>query len=350
MRSYDIAEWGAPLKAFDRPTPEPKGTEVLLRVTAAGVCHSDVHIWEGFFDLGGGRKFHMADRGMKLPHTLGHEIAGEVVAFGPKARGLKKGQKRLVYPWIGCGTCGVCKDGDENLCLAPRYLGVQRAGGYSDHVVVPHPRYLLDIGKLTPAEAAPYACSGLTTYSALTKVGPGLKRNPVVIIGAGGLGLMCLSILKAMKGKGAIAVDIDPAKRDAALKMGAIAAVDGAASDAVAQIKAAAKGPVWAAIDLVGSPATAQLGIDSLTKGGKLIIVGLFGGQITLPLPTIPQRALTIQGSYVGNLAELKKLLALIRQKKAAPVPIRKRPLDYAATALEELRAGKVVGRTVLTA
>jgi propanol-preferring alcohol dehydrogenase len=350
MRSYDIAEWGAPLKAFDRPTPVPQGTEVLLRVTAAGVCHSDVHIWEGYFDLGGGRRFHMSERGMKLPHTLGHEIAGEVVAFGPKARGVKKGQKRLVYPWIGCGDCGVCEDGDENLCLAPRYLGVQRAGGYSDHVLVPHPRYLLDMGKLTPAEAAPYACSGLTTYSALRKFGPTLKARPVVIIGAGGLGLMCLSILKAMKGKGAIVVDIDPAKRDAALKMGAIAAVDGAASDAVAKIKEAAKGPVWAAIDLVGSPATAQLGIDSLTKGGKLVIVGLFGGQITLPLPTIPQRALTIQGSYVGNLEELKKLLALVRQKKAAPVPISKRPLDYAATALEELRAGKVVGRTVLTA
>ena len=350
MRSYDIAEWGAPLKAFDRPTPEPKGTEVLLRVTGAGVCHSDVHIWEGFFDLGGGKKFHMSDRGMKLPHTLGHEIAGEVVAFGPKARGVKKGQKRLVYPWIGCGECAVCKGEAENLCLSPRYLGVQRAGGYSDHVLVPHPKYLLDIGKMSPAEAAPYACSGLTTYSALSKVGPSLKTRPTVIIGAGGLGLMCLSILKAMKGKGAIMVDIDPAKRQAALKMGAIAAIDGAAPDAVQQIKDAAKVPVLAAIDLVGAPATAQLGIDCLTKGGKLIIVGLFGGGIHLSLPLIPQRALTIQGSYVGNLPELKKLMALVRQKKVPPIPIRERPLDYAATALEELRAGKVVGRTVLTA
>jgi len=350
MRSYDIAEWGAPLQAYDRPTPAPKGTEVLLRVTGAGVCHSDVHIWEGYFDLGGGKKFHMADRGMKLPHTLGHEIAGEVVAFGSKARGVKKGQKRLVYPWIGCGECAVCKGEGENLCLAPRYLGVQRAGGYSDHVLVPHPKYLLDIGKLSAAEAAPYACSGLTTYSALRKVGPSLKKQPIVIIGAGGLGLMCLGILKAMKGKGAVVVDIDPAKRQAALKMGAIAAIDGAAPDAAQQVKDAAKVPVLAAIDLVGAPATAQLGIDCLTKGGKLIIVGLFGGAIHLSLPLIPQRALTIQGSYVGNLDELKKLMALVKQRKVPPIPIRTKPLDYAATALEELRAGKVVGRTVLTA
>lgn len=350
MRSYDIAAWGAPLKAYDRPTPEPQGTEVLLRVTAAGVCHSDVHIWEGYFDLGGGKKFHMADRGMKLPHTLGHEIAGEVIAVGPKARGVRKGQKRLVYPWIGCGTCAVCKGGDENLCLSPRFLGIQRPGGYSDHVLVPHPRYLLDIGKMKPAEAAPYACSGLTTYSALRKVGPKLKTQPLVIIGAGGLGLMCLGLHKAMKGKAAIVIDIDPAKRTAAMKMGAVAAIDGAAADAVAQIREAAGGPVCAAIDLVGAPATAQLGIDCLTKGGHLIIVGLFGGQITFSLPLIPQRALTIQGSYVGNLAELKKLMALIRQRKIPAIPISERPLDYAATALEELRGGKVVGRTVLTA
>lgn len=349
MRSYDIAEWGAPLKAFDRPTPKPEGTEVLLRTTAAGVCHSDVHIWEGYFDLGGGKRFHMADRGMKLPHTLGHEIAGEVIAVGPKATGVKKGQKRLVYPWIGCGTCAVCKAGDENLCMAPRFLGVQRPGGYSDHVVVPHPRYLLDVGKMKPAEAAPYACSGLTTYSALRKVGGKLKTHPIVIIGAGGLGLMCLSLHKAMKGKGAIIVDIDPAKRAAAMKMGAMAAIDGAAADAVKQVKAAAGGPVWAAIDLVGAPVTAQLGLDSLIKGGTLIIVGLFGGQITVPLPTIPQRALTIQGSYVGNLAELKKLMALVRQRKIPSIPITPRPFDYAATALEELRGGKIVGRTVLT-
>src|SRR5258708_19807117 len=95
MRSYDIADWGAPLKAFDRPTPKPEGTEVLLRVTAAGVCHSDLHICEGYFYLGGGRKFHMSDRGMKQPHTLVHEIPAEFVAFGRKTHGLTNSLHRL---------------------------------------------------------------------------------------------------------------------------------------------------------------------------------------------------------------------------------------------------------------
>jgi alcohol dehydrogenase, propanol-preferring len=349
MKSYDIASYGEPLKLFERPTPKPTGTEVLLRVTAAGVCHSDVHIWEGYFDLGGGKKLRMEDRGMKLPHTLGHETVGEIVALGPDASGVKTGGSYLVYPWIGCGTCEVCRIGEDQLCLTPRFLGIQRAGGYSDHVVVPHPRYLLEISDMRASEAAPYACSGVTTYAALRKVGAALHEKPVVIIGAGGLGLMCLELHRAMGGRAAISVDIDPAKRDAALKAGAGAAIDGKAPDVVKQIKAAVGGPVWSVIDLVGSSATMQLGIDCLTRGGKIVVVGLFGGDISLAIPLIPQRALTIQGSYVGSLAELKELLALVRKRKVPPIPIRERPLDHAAAALEELRSGRVLGRTVLT-
>jgi D-arabinose 1-dehydrogenase-like Zn-dependent alcohol dehydrogenase len=350
MISYDITEFGAPLTRRERPTPVPEGTEVVLKVRAAGVCHSDVHIHEGFFDLGGGQKISMASRGMKLPHTLGHETVGEVAALGPDARGVERGARYLIYPWIGCGGCGVCRDGQEQLCMAPRFIGVQRAGGYADHIVVPHPRYLLDIGAMPASIAAPYACSGLTSYSALKKLGAMLEREPVVIIGAGGLGLQAIGILKALKGKAAIAVDIDPAKRAAALETGAAAAIDGAAPDAIAQIKAAAGGQVWSVIDLVGSPQTAQLGIDCLSKGGRYVIVGLFGGAISLPLPILPQRALTIQGSYTGSLGELKELLELVRRAHIAPIPTAEVPLAEANATLERLRAGKVVGRAVLTA
>jgi D-arabinose 1-dehydrogenase-like Zn-dependent alcohol dehydrogenase len=348
MQSYDIVTFGKPLQRLERPTPTPTGTEVLLRVTAAGVCHSDLHILDGYFDLGGGKRLSMEERGMKLPHTLGHETVGEVVAAGPGATGVAPGASYLVYPWIGCGDCGICRAGEEQLCLAPRFLGIQRAGGYADHIVVPHPRYLLDVADLPAGEAAPYACSGLTTYGALRKVGPAIERDAVVIIGAGGLGLMALQIHRAMDGRRAIAIDIDPAKRDAAMRAGAFAAIDGAAPDAVAQIKAAAGGQVWAVIDLVGSEATVQLALDSLTKGGRLIVVGLFGGAITLPLPLLPQRALTLQGSYVGSLGELHELLALVRRRKIPSIPIHERPLGEANGAIEALRAGAVVGRTVL--
>jgi alcohol dehydrogenase, propanol-preferring len=349
MKSYRVTAFGAPLEAIEAPTPKPSGTEVLLRVKAAGVCHSDLHIWEGGYDLGHGKRMSLKDRGIPLPLTMGHETVGEVVAAGPDAEGVKPGEVRLVFPWIGCGKCPLCVAGDEHLCAQPRCLGVYCDGGYADHIVVPHPRYLLDLQGLDPVTAAPYACSGVTTYSALRKVADVLAHEPILIIGAGGLGLMALTLLKAMGGKGAIVVDIDERKRRAALEAGAIAAVDVAAPDARRQIAQAAGAPVRAAIDLVGSEQTAALGFDCLPRSGKLVIVGLFGGAAPWSLPLIPIKAATIQGSYVGSLAELKALLDLVRKKSVPPIPVTRRPLGEANQTLDDLRRGKLVGRAVLT-
>jgi alcohol dehydrogenase/propanol-preferring alcohol dehydrogenase len=284
---------------------------------------------------------------------MGHETVGEVVAFGPDVKdadkgGLKVGDVALAYPWLGCGKCETCLGGDENMCLKPASLGVYCDGGYADHMTVPHPRYLLDLKGLDPVTAAPYACSGVTTYSALKKVETQLG-TPIVIFGAGGLGLMALSLLKAMGGKGAIVVDIDARKREAAEQAGALATVDGKAPDALEQLTRKAGEPIRAAIDLVGNAATTQLGFDCLTKGGKLIIVGLFGGGAPWALPLIPIKAITIQGSYVGNLRETRELLDLVRTKKIAPIPVTPMPLARANDALVELQKGRLVGRAVLT-
>jgi alcohol dehydrogenase, propanol-preferring len=349
MRSFQVCRCGEPMQFVENATPKPTGTEVLLKVLAAGVCHSDLHIWEGFYDLGGNKKLLLQERGVKLPLTMGHENVGEVVAVGPKARGVKVGDKRLVYPWVGCGSCAVCKRGDEQLCMAPRFLGVYRDGGYSTHLLVPHPRHLLNYGKMMPEQAAPLACSGLTAYGALKKLGPLVKTEPVVVFGAGGLGLICVSIIKAMKGKGAIVVDNDPVKRDAAKRHGALGAIDPDAPDAQQQIKNAANGPVWAAVDFVGNKQTTQLAVGSLVKGGKLIVVGLFGGEITLSLPFIPIRAMTIQGSYTGSLKELNELIKLVRKAPLPLVPTKTTALDTAQRVISDIKAGKVIGRTVLT-
>ncbi|MGY4344369.1 D-arabinose 1-dehydrogenase-like Zn-dependent alcohol dehydrogenase [Bradyrhizobium sp. GM7.3] len=240
MKSFKVADFKAPLQEFDEATPQPSGTQVLIKVKAAGVCHSDLHIWEGGYDLGHGRKpLSLKDRGINLPLTMGHETVGEVLAFGPDVKSsdqgdVKIGDVGLVYPWIGCGKCATCLAGDENMCLTPRSLGVYCAGGYSDHMLVPHPRYLLNLKGLDPASAAPYACSGVTTYSALKKLEQHFD-TPIVMFGAGGLGLMALSLLKAMGGKGAIMVDIDAKKREAAEQAGALATVDPKAADALEQ-------------------------------------------------------------------------------------------------------------------
>jgi D-arabinose 1-dehydrogenase-like Zn-dependent alcohol dehydrogenase len=336
---------------MERPTPRPQGAEVLLKVTAAGVCHSDLHIWDGFYELGGGKRMQLLERGIKLPLTMGHENVGEVVAVGPDAKGVKVGDVRLAHPWMGCGECKVCLRGEENLCTRPRNLGVFSNGGYATHLMVPHPRYLFDIGNLPPEKAAPLACSGITAFSAIKKVGDAVLRDePLVIIGAGGVGLMALTLAKAMGGKGTVMVDIDPAKRDAAKQAGAIAAVDGAAPDAAQQIKDLTGGGAWAVIDFVGSGETVRLGVDSLVaKGGKVIVVGLFGGDITVSTPFFPMRAMAVQGSYVGSLPEMRELLDLVARTGLPPVPIRTRPLEDVNAALEDLRGGKIVGRVVLT-
>jgi alcohol dehydrogenase, propanol-preferring len=355
MKSFKVADFNAPLQEVDEPTPQPSGTQVLIKVKAAGVCHSDLHIWEGGYDLGHGRKpLSLKDRGVSLPRTMGHETVGEIMAFGSDVQesdkgGLKLGAVVLAYPWLGCGKCKTCVGGDENMCIVkPSALGVYCDGGYADHMTVPHPKYLIDLKGLDPVTAAPYACSGVTTYSALKKVESAFD-TPIVIFGAGGLGLMALSLLKAMGGKGAIVVDIDAKKREAAEAAGALATVDGGAADALEQLTKKAGEPIRAVIDLVGNAKTTQLGFDCLTKGGKLIIVGLFGGGATWALPLIPIKAITIQGSYVGNLRETEALLDLVRAKKIAPIPVTPMPLAKANDALASLKEGRQIGRAILT-
>jgi len=352
MRCYCVLHHGQPLELVDKPIPEPQGTEVLVKVQAAGVCHTDLHLWEGHYDLGGGKKLTLAERGIKPPLTLSHEIVGEVVSAGPEAAGLgdavKPGRVALVHPWIGCGECAACRRGEENICINPQALGVARPGGFADYVIVPHPRYLVDIDGLDPAQAAPLACAGVTTYSALKKFGDRIQTDPVVIIGAGGLGLMAIEVLKALGGRGAIVVDLDPVKREAALAAGALLAVDARAPDAVQQIQQATGGGARAVLDLVGATPTVSLAMACSARGGHTVICGLMGGDLTLALPVIPMRPLTLQGSYVGTLEELRELVDLARRSGMAPIPVTRRPLSEANAAMEDLHHGRVVGRTVL--
>jgi len=321
-----------------------------MKLLAAGVCHSDLHIWDGYYEVGGGKRLNLVERGIKLPLTMGHENVGEVIALGPEAKGVAVGDVRLVNPWIGCGECKVCRRGDENLCLKPQSIGVYAQGGYATHMLVPHTRHLFDIGKLSPRDAAPLACSGVTAYSALKKVQATLKDEPVVLIGAGGVGLMGVTLARKMGAHDVIAVDIDPAKREAALRAGATRAIDGAAPDAAKQIQAATGGGAWAVIDFVGSTQTVGLAVALIVKGGTVVVVGLFGGDVTVPTPFLPLRAMTLRGSYVGSSHDIRELLELVNRTGMPEVPIRTRSLDEVSAALNDLRAGKVVGRVVLTA
>ncbi len=219
-----LIAYGAPLAETVADCPQPRGTEVLVRVERCGVCHSDLHVQDGYFKLGGDKRLDIT-QGRALPFTLGHEIAGTVAQVGAEAE-AKPGDKVAVYPWIGCGQCAACRHGEENNCAAPRHLGIYADGGFASHVLVPHARYLIDYAPLSPAFAGAAMCSGLTAYAALKRLADRAERGPALLIGLGGVGSMGLALARAMFPHAPLVADIDAGKREAALKAGAAAAVD----------------------------------------------------------------------------------------------------------------------------
>jgi alcohol dehydrogenase, propanol-preferring len=351
MKSYDIVEWGRPLQAVVRETPRPEGTQVLVRVSACGVCHSDLHIQGGALDLGEGRRVSFESVGVTLPFTMGHEIVGEVAAAGPQAD-VAVGTRCVVYPWHGCGQCRLCLQGDELSCAQGMALGTRRPGGYADFVMVPHPRYLLDPGTLDPLLAATCACSGLTAYAALRKLPPLTADDTLLLIGAGGLGLAALGLAAELTPARVVVADIAEAKLAAAARAGAQGGVNLEAADdeaALARLREL-KAEVRAVIDFVGSPRTVGLAMKAVGRGGSIVVVGLFGGALPVSTALLPMRNLTLRGSYVGTLAEMEDLLALLQRRPLLKVPLEQRPMSALNQALADLAAGRVAGRLLVTA
>jgi D-arabinose 1-dehydrogenase-like Zn-dependent alcohol dehydrogenase len=191
-------------------------------------------------------------------------------------------------------------------------------------------------------------CSGLTAYSALKRLGGLAMRGPVLIVGLGGVGMMALAFAKAMLPHAPIVADVSPQKRELALAAGAVAAFD--PTDAAAR-KALLKGfgGVYGAVDFAGAESSLDFAQGALRKGGKVVVVGLFGGELRMPIPFLPMRAIAIEGSYVGPLSDALEMIALVRSGAVAPIPVATRPLAEAEAALQDLAAGHIVGRVVLT-
>ena len=348
MKAYQITSWGQPLEELEVPIPKPTGSEVLIKITSCGVCHSDIHIWDGFFDLGGGKRITLEERGLGLPFTMGHEPVGEVVELGPDATGVSVGDKRIVYPWIGCGTCEVCKDNNELLCNNPITVGTRRNGGYAEYLLAPHAKYLVPYDGVDEAFAATAACSGITAYSALKKLEHLTSKQTTLIIGAGGVGLAGIGMAKAILKTKIIVADIDPQKRKAAIELGADEVIDNGAVEASKNLMTMTNGGPDGVVDFVGAPTTSTFGFQVLAKGGTLIVVGLYGGGMELPLSLLPLKVVNIQGSYVGTQQDLVELLKLMREGRVKSVPIIKRQLSEAPSAIQDLRSGKDIGRYVL--
>ncbi len=356
MKAARIVEPAKPLIVTELEDPRPRGEQVIIKVRSAGVCHSDLHLWEGGYDMGDGTFLKVTDRGVKYPVTPGHEIVGTVAEMGPDVRGYSVGDMVLVYPWLGCGKCATCTGGDENLCDTPRSVGLFQDGGYAERVIVPSYKYLAGIGGLDPDGATSLACAALTAYNAVKKANAG-RPDYMVIIGAGGLGLMGIQIAKAVTSSKIICVDLDDNKLKTAREMGAdfvvnsnvigsVAAGSGSASQKI--IALCDNKGAGSVIDFVNMPKTARMGLSVLRKRGCLVLVGLFGGKLDISLVTIPLKAITIQGAYTGSYTDMVELIGLARKGVINPRITKHYTLDDANAALGDLKARKINGRAVI--
>jgi alcohol dehydrogenase len=348
LHRQSLTAYGAPLCETVVDLPQPRGSEVLVRIRRCGVCHSDLHMQDGYFLLGDDKKLDVR-AGRTLPFTLGHEIAGVIERAGEAAPDATPGREVAVYPWIGCGECAACRRGDENICAAPRHLGITVDGGFASHVMVPHPRYLLDYAPLPASLAGALMCSGLTAYAALKRLAEPATLGPVLLVGMGGVGMMGLALTRAMFAHAPLVADIDAHKREAAIAAGAAAAFDPTDAGARKALLAATGGGVLAACDFVGSERSLAFATGALAKGGRVVVTGLFGGTFTMPVAMFALKAIGIEGTQTGTLAEAREVLDIARGGLLASPPIGERPLAEAQAALDALRAGRVVGRVVLT-
>lgn len=341
----------ADITTIDLAVQAPQGETVIVDVSHCGVCHTDTHLREGGYHMGSAGFMRLVDRGLKYPIVMGHEIAGVVSAIGPDVTGLAVGDRVVVFPWLGCGKCPTCRAGDENKCpVGAQALGVARHGGYAEQVVVPSARYCVPLGDLDPAWGATLACSGVTAYAAVRQAQPLEPEQSVVVIGAGGVGLMAVASLAALGHRNICVIDRSDTNFKAAREMGARhTVVTGDDTRAEDVIKASGE-PAAAVLDFVNAGSTAQLAFGLLAKGGVMVQVGLFGGEFTISTVGLALQQKRVIGSYVGRLDDLKAVMDLAREGRLPKPPIDQREftLEQLIATLDGLAAGQSRGRTVL--
>jgi propanol-preferring alcohol dehydrogenase len=322
--------------------PDPLQREVLLDVTAAGVCRSDLHVVDAA----------PAPLAAAMPFTLGHEVTGVVAAVGDEVGNVSVGEAVAVYgPW-GCGACGRCRSGSENYCanrarLGHAGIGLGRDGGMADAVLVAHERHLVPLRGLDPVQAAPLTDAGLTSFHAVGLVAPRLPAAPVVaVVGVGGLGHLAVQVLRALVPDVlVVAVDVDDAALELAARCGAQRTVRSEAG--AAGLLAATGGGADAVLDMVGGPRTIPLALEVLRPGGDVAVVGSGGGAPELRKGAGLPLGARVAFPFWGSRPELEQVLDLARAG-ALRVAVETFPLDQAAEALHRLRAGTVRGRAVL--
>ncbi|WP_328315934.1 NAD(P)-dependent alcohol dehydrogenase [Streptomyces sp. NBC_00388] len=342
MKAVQYRTAGAAPEVVTLPEPEPGPGQVLLKVTAAGVCHSDIAVMSRPAE----------SLPYELPLTLGHEGAGTVAALGAGVTGLTEGESVAVYgPW-GCGACIKCAEGKENYCLRAAGLGIHppglgAPGAMAEYMIVDSPRHLVPLGDLDPVGAVPLTDAGLTPYHAIKRSLPKLTPgSTAVVIGTGGLGHVAIQLLRAMSAARVIALDVTEDKLALAKAVGAQETV---LSDerAAGKVRALTGGlGAQAVFDFVGAPPTVALAGAVAGVEADVALVGIGGGTLPVGFGALPFEV-SVAAPYWGSRAELTEVLDLARAG-AVDVHVETYAIDEAPLAYERLHAGKINGRAVI--
>jgi len=329
---------GEPLRLDELPVPVPHGTEVLVKVAGAGVCHTDLHVAR-------------TDRlRVERPITLGHEVAGHIAGMGNAAvpivrrARLHPDEAVAVFGGWGCGACRECRRGEEQRCEQGRSPGFQVDGGYAEYLLVPHPRHLVPLGQLDPVDAAPLADAGVTPFRAVRRAVPWLAEGSrALLIGLGGLGQFALQFLRRLPEVVIGVREIDPDKLQTASELGADV---GFLAGDEELIFAGLGGPADVVFDFVGSDETLALAARFVGRGGLISLVGEAGGEMTFSFEALPAEAWLTTTSW-GSPDDLRDVVQLARRGRLRWT-VDRMPLREAAAAHDRLAAGQVPGRLVL--
>lgn len=345
MRALRYTTVGEPARVEEITEPEPHGAQVLLRVLAAGACHSDEFVMSLPGEV-------LAASGITLPLTLGHEGVGVVTALGPAARGIEVGEAAIVYGAWGCGRCRTCATGNEQYCERAAELGIfppglGAHGAMADYLLVDDARHLVPLDGLDPVAAAPLADAGLTPYHAIKPVLPALvPGTTAVVIGAGGLGHLAIQMLRALSTCQVVALDLGKDKLEFATEVGAhhAFASDDGAVEAVRKVTGGRMAD--AVFDVVGTAATCGLAAQMVHAQSEIAVIGVAEGAVPVGFLALPHDV-RVRAPYWGSIAELHEVLALARRGDIT-VETETFTFDNAPMIYERMHARTLRGRAVL--
>jgi propanol-preferring alcohol dehydrogenase len=337
MKAAVLHELKKPMSVEDVERPTPGDGEVLIKVEACGVCHSDLHVAEGDWKQFAGIT--------KLPLIVGHEVAGKVVEVGSGVQELKLGD-RVGVPWIywTCGECEFCGEGNENLCVKQKITGVTVNGGYAEFIKAPASHATKIPDSVSSVQAAPLFCAGVTVYRAIMQARP-QRGQRLAVFGVGGLGHLAIQIAVHL-GLEVTAVDVADDKLALARSLGAANTFNASTTNVVKEMRR--RGSAHIVLVTSGSKAAYDSAFYCVRPTGTLLAVGLPANEISFPAIMMAAGEVNIKASAVGTREDLKQVLALAAQGKLH-CQVSTRPLAEINGIMEEMRAGKIAGRIVLT-